>query len=364
MNHAADNQTGIMVFRPAPEPPPAPAAPTGTEAPGGTGSPPPPAPPPVRRSVVFVPGFFSTAGHAFDEMTWSFRRDERLDGWELDGFGYDFNEPLRRSGEALARALRARFGDGGPNDRVVLVCHGTGGLVARLAVMDDRLPFVRRVVMLGTPNFGVLRASQMGLLATFAVNTAGRLLWGLFPRKTGVRDVSRIDEVLRPYVTDPERIDNAAHVEYVTIPGTYFDVPGKGFSLGERERDAHWMLLFSSLNLGAGVWDSLTPAFMNVKFEMPNDGLVEETSNRLDPVTNSGRYSEKMRAINGQVPDGAPKTYLHARPVASDGLTHVTLHRDAQIIGHVKDLVLADNLAAWHAQTRAGRALFYKTEPY
>ena len=313
------------------------------------------------KSVVFVHGIFSTAEDAFSEMLSQFRFSDKLSDRELAGFNYDFNRSLNESASRLFTALKAHFAEG---DHVVLVCHSMGGLVARLAVLHTRMPFLKRIIMLGTPNLGVLRTSQLGLLATISASSLGSL-WGVFSRKTGIRDLTRVNDIFAPLVNDQDSRANADRVEYVTIPGMFFHDSRKGGYLGEREGEELWMGLFSGVNLSVAIYNALTPSYFNIKFDLPNDGIVEESSNRLDPASSAGRRSEKMRAINGLLAPEAPKTYAHVRPTVSDNLIHVNLQHNPQVIGYVEELVLTNSLDAWYKKVLADDdAQFYEIKVY
>ncbi|MCK7508695.1 MAG: alpha/beta fold hydrolase [Desulfobacterales bacterium] len=69
-------------------------------------------------------------------------------GYDADFFPFDWRQGLDRLGADLAASIREEKAE-----KVHLVAHSMGGLVARAAV-DSVSKEVGRVVMLGTPNFG------------------------------------------------------------------------------------------------------------------------------------------------------------------------------------------------------------------
>lgn len=69
-------------------------------------------------------------------------------GYDADFFPFDWRQGLDRLGEDLAAHIRKE-----KTEKVHLVAHSMGGLVARAAV-DKVAKKVGRLVMLGTPNFG------------------------------------------------------------------------------------------------------------------------------------------------------------------------------------------------------------------
>jgi len=118
----------------------------------------------------------------------------RLAGLEPMLYPYDWRLDLEELGEALAARIRDLA------EPVVLVGHSMGGLVSRVAM--QRLPkrAVRKLIMLGTPNFGSYAPLQ-ALRGTYP-----------FVRKVALLDVLHTPEFL------------AQHV-FHTFPGLYQLLP-------------------------------------------------------------------------------------------------------------------------------------------
>jgi hypothetical protein len=79
----------------------------------------------------------------------------RAQGFDADFHPYDW----RRGIAGLGAELKARI-EGEGADRVHLVGHSMGGLVARAAIKQG-VPKLGRLVMLGTPNFGSFRPAEL-----------------------------------------------------------------------------------------------------------------------------------------------------------------------------------------------------------
>jgi pimeloyl-ACP methyl ester carboxylesterase len=84
----------------------------------------------------------------------------RAAGYNADFYPYDWRLSIPELGRQLARQLKLEGGD------VDLVAHSMGGLVARAALATGAK--CRRLVMLGTPNFGSL-APVMAMRATYPI---------------------------------------------------------------------------------------------------------------------------------------------------------------------------------------------------
>src|SRR5262249_7224742 len=151
--------------------------------------------PPTRNAIVFVHGILSSCASCFEKMLTSFQEDPRFSGFSLSTFDYDYDDEMPTSAQHLVEFIQNTAG-GAP---VTLICHSMGGLVGRLAVLSGRVQ-VKRLIMLGTPNFGAIRTAQLGLLSQIALRLAGKI-YAVF-RKPGIRDLTRVTEVFRePIVT-------------------------------------------------------------------------------------------------------------------------------------------------------------------
>jgi hypothetical protein len=282
-----------------------------------------------------VHGIFSTGG-TFDKMRATFEQSAELNAWDLDYFDYDFMQTIPLSSHQLHKHLTGR-----PARSVTLVCHSMGGLVARFAILLGDLPCVRRIVMLGTPNFGSITAAQLGLLAQLARGVTGRI-WANFSRKQGLRDLTRVQSLVDEFLNDPHvRPQRAEAVEYVTIPGTFYHrdrqpwegVTGSrtfGFSVGN--------IAASFLTGQFGLW--------SVELDIPHDGIVEESSVSLI-ASEGSRFSEKTPAI--EHPDRfRPPRYAHIETRSARQLTHTDIQNDPVVIALVRDLIAAGSLWRWH----------------
>ena len=95
------------------------------------------------QAVVFVHGILSDHRR--------FRRcqkklSRRYRGWEFHYVDYEFHDGIAENGERLRRSLQVTFR---AQDRVTIVAHSMGGLVARIACLNEGAALRARVVSSG-----------------------------------------------------------------------------------------------------------------------------------------------------------------------------------------------------------------------
>jgi pimeloyl-ACP methyl ester carboxylesterase len=269
-------------------------------------------------------------------MVSKFEQDSRFNNWWLDCFEYDFNQEMTLSAQQLIEALTNQFSG---SDNVTLVGHSMGGLIGRFAIMSGKVPFVKRLIMLGTPNFGALRTGQLGPLASMT-QASLRTVYGICTRKTGIQDLARVPKVYKQFLeTNPNASVNAAGVEYITIPGTFFHEERAFWELGERQL---WTSFFGALNLTSQVLDAVLPMW-KIGLKRPHDGIVERKSNKLIP-TGSGRWSEKTGAIN----NSQVYEYAHIEHEICDSLTHIAIEQNDDIIQLAANIIAEGNVKQWY----------------
>ncbi len=294
------------------------------------------------RAAVFIHGIFSS--HlTFEKVRKALANELRFGDWSLDAFDYDFWQAIPLSGRQLAEHLRAEFKEA---SEVTLVCHSMGGLVGRLALLQqgDALPFVKRLIMLGTPNYGTLHSARLALLAHLTRSGAG-LLWSVSTRKTGIKELTEVDRMIKPYLT-PEAIVRTQHVEYVTIPGLYFHEDTEWLRWGP----PHTSLALKAVNLVMELSRAIPLA--HVGLSQPHDGIVEENSVCLSPMVSS-RFSERQDLAG----DVDPR-YLHILHPDYREVDHVTIQSADRTIEVLKELLPAKTANEWRLQVKARHELF------
>jgi hypothetical protein len=281
------------------------------------------------KTIVFVHGIRSThdtfqrlADKLYDEGI-------RQPNFQFGYFDYDYHKSIAESGRLLAENLKTYLNDLG--EQVTIVGHSMGGLVARLALLQNghELPFVKRLVMLGTPNHGTLHTGQLGILSQCFRELTGRI-WVVTTKKTGVLELTQINKLLETY-WDGGAEERTRHVEYISIPATCFHEDA-GFLesvLLESSRKIALVPLSMELLKAHPCW--------TVQLKRPHDGIVEESSVFLGSRDIVTRYSERALTCEGE-PDCGPYAHVVHRDFRRE--SHVTIQvadRTASILAALLD---------------------------
>lgn len=115
------------------------------------------------------------------------REENSVEKPNVVGFGFDWRKDLIAEGEKLADFITDRMKWNKTSDKVVLVAHSTGGLVARAMIENPKLAThralrsVKALVTMGTPHLGTTIALQAALgldVGGFAMKPGMRRLAG------------------------------------------------------------------------------------------------------------------------------------------------------------------------------------------
>jgi pimeloyl-ACP methyl ester carboxylesterase len=293
------------------------------------------------KVMLFVHGIFSSP-KTFTPLLEDHFQDSEWDDWFCYGFHYDFHQPIPESGSQLAEKLTSQFGSFSEVE-VTLICHSMGGLVGRLALLQkgDELPFVKRLVMLGTPNHGTLHSARLGMLAHLSRESLG-LLWPVFTRKEGIKQLTEVDTMLDEFLEDPDCQRRTEHVEYVTIPGMFFNKDTRLAGIGQPGGNAG----LSALDVGMNLL-KLFPLW-KVGLERPHDGIVEASSVDLG-ARQGGVFSERSVDCNE---NGKAAKYVHAEHKQHLHSTHIQVHTAKATADLIKLLLLSPDLASWRQGIR------------
>jgi pimeloyl-ACP methyl ester carboxylesterase len=296
----------------------------------------PPRPQPgARNAIVLVHGIFSSH-KTFDFLLDSFSKDARFETYDLLVYDYDWGLPIVKNGDLLRDRINGWLR--GATAQVTLIGHSMGGLVSRFAVIRGDMPSVRRVVMLGTPNFGALTARQLSVLLQVSVAAGGKAT-PFFARKAGLLDLTRVHTIFRETKARiPGAATRARNVEYITFPGMFYHGDRSDTDPGP---DAV-ALPFTGLTIALKLF-SLFPGF-RVELDKPHDGIVKESSVCLIPRS-ADHFSEKSSAI--EEPARFGRSYGHITPESALESTHMLIQRDSYVADAIKGVLLAGNVVQW-----------------
>ncbi len=124
--------------------------------------------PGANNLLLFIHGFSGEAGVTFGKIPDMLIKDHKMDGWDMKPFGYSqFIDPelgkeiwagvkdVGRISEYLCTSVRYKFEK---YDRIAIVAHSLGGLIAQRAILDFKEEFRRKIthlILLGTPSKGI-----------------------------------------------------------------------------------------------------------------------------------------------------------------------------------------------------------------
>lgn len=271
-----------------------------------------------RRAIVFVHGIFSDH-HTFETAKNHFANDPTTNNIELFYFDYAYKNAMHDNGEALAKKLSNTFRD---EDEVVIFAHSMGGLVARFAVLSQPMNFVKLIFLVGTPNSGAMRLSQLTWLLQL-IHGATNLVFAAFPRWSGVTSLSNVSAKFDQLRSQAK---NVLEIDYVSIPGRRFHEDRSIFDFGTKASG----ISFSAIDVALA-------RLLNIRLSRPHDGIVEESSNNL---SKSPRWTEKIDSY-GSPRGNTPATYMHFSVAACNELNHVQIHSDQEVLEMIKMIIIS-----------------------
>jgi len=295
--------------------------------------------------IVFVHGIYSSH-KTFETLAKDLRQNGIGADFLFAYFDYDFKKEIPTNGKRLAIELEGIFAN--EDIRVTLVCHSMGGLVGRLALLQNgpTMNFVKRLVMLATPNHGTLHTGRLALLAHITRETTG-VLWAFSNRHIGIKQLTEVDEWLRPFLTTGEA--KTYNVDYVTIPALFYHENTGLF----RRRDRGQSAGLKVLNLGFELTKALP--FWTTGLGKPHDGIVEESSVYLGARV-PGRESERLGTCQCRPNCGGYVHVFHNQEHKE--VDHVTVQSSETTALILADILKFPTLADWRNRTQLAGCSF------
>lgn len=215
--------------------------------------------------VVFVHGIFSNCS-VFDWLRDQIQKEAGIT--KFVGYNYEFMNSIESNAVGLNELLMNTASQG---EEVAIVAHSMGGLVSRMALLlaPENPPYrVKYLFMLGTPNHGAVKLSQVKGLAALLM-TSVQKIEPLYSRSKGLNDLTMVNTIFQKALKDnEERAINTKGIDYVTIPATMFN------------KDNPY-LLHPKRDLKSRVLNALAYLTRNnqlMLMEYDHDGIVEESS--------------------------------------------------------------------------------------
>jgi len=311
----------------------------------------PPVPPPVK-ALVFVHGIYSGHETAFRSLADKLSEAGVNKTHEFAYFDYNFRRSIAETGADLAKMLIHYVGN--EKSEVTLIGHSMGGLVCRLALLQrgDDLKFVKRLIMLGTPNHGTLHTGRLGWL-TGATREASGVLWAQISRKAGIKQLTEIGKFLKPHLKADSQTQTLG-VDYISIPATCFHEESGRAELILGEHSRKMVIAPLAMELLTAIYGE--PIGLN----RPHDGIVEEDSVFLGNRGAVTRNSERRQTCE-KVPGCGP--YLHVRHDDFLEHSHVTIQKSDKTAEIIASVLGEPDLETWRREFADSMGSGFSIEP-
>ena len=297
-----------------------------------------PRPQASHEKIVLIHGMGSSSEVAFTKLLYHIANFDSLQQFDVWAFDYDTNQSFAESADQLVLAILA---EGFRDCCIHLIGHSMGGLVARMAVLRHKVPTIRRIVTLTTPNHGAINGVALNYLGQL-IALATRKIVPLYVRRRGVIDLVSAHTVMRTaleemHKDDPSRIDGKS---YISIPAQYFHTkrllgdPPPSFCMG-------------GVTASIGVLNNLLNQKL-ITLRPVHDGIVEERSNQLSPSP-VGSTSE---ASFMPTPKDRKERILHVTHEAAADHDHLTILSCKEIADLIMAVIKAqplDEANIWRA---------------
>jgi pimeloyl-ACP methyl ester carboxylesterase len=122
----------------------------------------------ANNVILFVHGFSGDAHNTFGKIPELFTQENRLEGWDMFPFGFNANvnpemgkdvwatvRDINRVSDNLSSAIKYKFKE---YDRIAIVAHGLGGIVAQRAILnldENNRDRISHALLFGTPSNGI-----------------------------------------------------------------------------------------------------------------------------------------------------------------------------------------------------------------
>ncbi len=254
--------------------------------------------------LLFIHGFSGEAGDTFGKIPYMLIKDPKMDGWDMKPFGYSqFIDPelgkdvwagvkdVDRIAEYLCTSVRYKFEK---YDRIAIVAHSLGGLIAQRAILDFKEEFRQKIthlILLGTPSNGVEpeKLKKLWNNKYTEMSSEGNFIGGL--RKEW-------DELYQGEYPFTLRVAGSVDDEFVTLDSCFvpfdedqrFTIAGRhlGMVKPENEEDDCYRLILTTLtdtkfanqytnneeiNIALGKYDAVVKKLLTHKETLDKNGL-------------------------------------------------------------------------------------------
>lgn len=320
-----------------------------------------------NNAIIFVHGFSGEAHESFGKMPELLMEEKLLDGWDMYPFGFHANinpehgkevwatvNDIKRIADNLSSAIKYKFHQ---YDRIAIIAHSLGGLVAQRAILNldkDNKSRISHVLLFATPSDGITNDAIKKLWKNKIYELVSGQRFILSLRKHWNESFSErypftfktVTATKDDYVTTDSSLKPFKKENWVTVSGDHFSI----VNVANKENDSYQLILHTLTN----------NTFFN-KYTNPReinlvlgeyDAIIRELEPKLDELDEQG-LETLIHALEGVGRSNDAEHILKTHPIAINDADMLQLLGDLYKRKYLDNSKLSDGKAAFNCYTKA-----------
>ena len=321
----------------------------------------------ANNAIIFVHGFSGEAHETFGKMPDLLMEEKRLDGWDMYPFGFHANinpehgkevwatvNDIKRIADNLSSAIKHKFKQ---YDRIAIIAHSLGGLVAQRAILDlnrDQKDRISHLLLFATPSNGITNNAIKTLWKNkiYELVSGQRFILSLRKRwketfnGTYPFTFKAITATKDDFVTADSSLKPFHKEHWVTVAGNHFTV----VKVDNRENDAYQLILNTLTN------NTFFNQYTNAK-EInlvlgEYDAIIRDLEPKLKDLDEHG-LETLIHALEGMGRSKDAEHILKTHPVAQNDADMLQLLGDLYKRRYLDNSKSEDGTAAFNCYTKA-----------
>ena len=321
----------------------------------------------ANNAIIFVHGFSGEAHESFGEMPDLLMREKQLDGWDMYPFGFHANinpehgkevwatvNDIKRISNNLSSAIKYKFHQ---YDRIAIVAHSLGGLVAQSAVLElnkEHKDRISHLLLFATPSNGITNDAIKKLWKNkiYELVSGQRFILSLRKRwaeafnGTYPFSFKTITATKDDFVTADSSLKPFHRDHWVTVSGDHFSI----VNVNNRENDSYQLILSTLTN------NTFFNKYTNAKeinlILGEYDAIIRELEPQLKDLDEPG-LETLIHALEGVGRSADAEQILKTHPVAKNDADMLQLLGDLYKRRYLDNSQSSDGHAAFKCYTKA-----------